>query len=164
MTDLTLWSVSQLQCPTEDVQQTTAARWFAAFSEAVDASLNEPERYWRHHARTLILNLGERLSAEEDRVLPQIAGSISERGSQSLADAWNVLKEDWYPNPRIRRVVQIVLKDSESAERQRFDLLREIIHVGLKQLCLKVALHSPLVLFAWSRSLARETAALADIP
>jgi hypothetical protein len=159
LTELTLWSVSQLSDP-DGVQQANAGRVFAAFDEAVRTSLIEPERYWCYHASTLILNLREHLATGEDRVF-SLPGSFSERDPGIFSNAWSELKEDWYPSPRIRRIVRIVLNASELTERQRFDLLREIIHVGLKQLCLKVALHCPLVLFAWNRSLARETTALA---
>jgi hypothetical protein len=158
LTELTLWSVSQLSGPEESLRA-TAIRWFAAFEEAVRGTLSEPGRYWRHHAATLILNLDELLQEGEERALAQLSGSLGEKDKEIFSRAWNELREDWYPVPRIRRIVQIILSASEPAERQRFDLLREIIHVGLKQLCLKVAVHPSLVLLAWSRCLAASAAA-----
>ncbi len=158
VTELTLWSITQLSGP-EEVLRTTAVRWFAAFDAAVRANGSAPERYWRHHSRTLILNLAELLADGEESALARLSGTIGEKDPEIFSRSSSEPRKDWYPVPRIRRIVEIILSASEPAEPQRFDLLREIIHVGLKQLCLRVAVHPSLVLLAWSRGLATEAAA-----
>jgi hypothetical protein len=158
LTELTLWSITQLS-GSEEALRATAIRWLAAFDEAVRSSGSAPERYWRHHASTLILNLAELLADGEESALARLSGTIGKDDAEIFSRPWSEREEGWYPVPRIRRIVQIILKASEPAERQRFDLLREILHVGLKQLCLRVAVHPSLVLLAWRRGLAIEATA-----
>lgn len=158
LTELTFWSITRLSEPVEALR-TTALRWFAAFEEAVRLNRGAPERYWRHHAETLILNLNEHLVDGDERALARLSEKIGDQDAETFSRFPSEPGESWYPAPRIRRVVQIVLSASELAEQQRFDLLREIIHVGLKQLCVPVAVHPSLVMLAWRHSLAAATAA-----
>jgi hypothetical protein len=159
LTDSTLWSIEQLGRQ----PRTAAAGWLAAVDRelrapaaapsAEPASSRSAAAYWRYHATTLILGLAERLESEEERVLASLPGAVGERNRDAFARLW-AAADGPAPNgsPEPRRLVAL-LRRANLAESRRFAIQREIDHFTLKQLGLPVALHVPLVLFAWQRNL-----------
>ena len=172
LTDSTLWAIEQLGRQ----PRTAAAGWVAAVDRELCAAAVAPSparsrspalspspeaassssaaAYWRYHATTLILGLAERLETEEEQVLGSLPGAVGERNRDAFARLWAAADG---PEPRgwpeLRRLVAL-LRRADLAEARRFAIQREIDHFTLKQLGLPVALHVPLVLFAWQRHLA----------
>lgn len=146
--DVTVRSIAELA--TERPAPIRAAvRWVAAMDNALERGGFDTTGYWRYHASTLLLPLQHRLASEEERVLtelPEWIGEANRKRFEPLFEETALANEAW---PRLSRLVELA--------GSRWALLREIQHSTLKQLGLGVALHIPLILFAWHRSLTRIT-------
>jgi hypothetical protein len=133
------WAVRQLG--RESLPAARAARWTAAVDRALRESGESPGLYWRHHLSTLLPLEG----GLGDGDLAILAGSLGEDRRRDLARLWENPEGE---EPPVSALVRLALAASAS---RRWPLLREIDHVTLKQLGLPVALHVPLLLYAWSR-------------
>jgi Lantibiotic biosynthesis dehydratase C-term len=153
--DLALWAVDQLAARPDQVPTLPAIRWAAALDRELAAAGRNPAEYWRYHATTLILPLAERLATAEDEVLRSLPASVGEKNRQTFARLWREAEEGATPWPPVRRLAEVAAPEpgGEGTPRQRWGLLREIVHITLKQLGVPVGLHIPLLLFAWSHSL-----------
>jgi hypothetical protein len=134
-----------------------AARWIAGVDASLRARVPDPAAYWRHHAGTLFLNLDEMLAAGEERVLPWLLARIGARNRQAFAGVWADAAAG--SPPEILRLVELATE--APGPRGDWALLREVDHFTLKQVGLPVALHIPLVLFAWERNRLEARPALA---
>ena len=155
LTKLTFWTVDQLSTASS-ARTAIAVRWFATLDRAMLATGVSLERYWRYHASTLLIHLERGLAANEEQVLSSLPSVLGVNNVATFTRIWNEVETGGSTYPWTDDVVRLVLNASRPAEEQRLVFLREIIHCSLKQLGLTVALHLPLVLFAWNRALQRQ--------
>jgi hypothetical protein len=156
--EVTRWAVRR-------IGESSAKPLAAAVSWAVevDRNLRSPAdgaESWRLHATTLLLPLRERLEADEAGTLSLLPSWIGERNGAAFSRLWSnpgVLEPE--TRAAVRRLVEIAYGLPGGPSGPRWRLLREMSHCTLKQLGLPVALHIPLVLFAWNHDL-REASAL----
>lgn len=153
--DLALWAIDQFAAQPDQTPTMAAIRWAAALDRELVAAGRKPADYWRYHATTLILPLAERLATAEDEVLRSLPASVGEKNRQMFARLWREVEAGATPWPLVHRLAEIAAPapDAEGTPRQRWGLLREIVHITLKQLGVPVGLHIPLLLFAWSHNL-----------
>ncbi len=151
--ELTSWSIEQLRHGRPTV---AAVRWLASLDRALQAAELSPESYWRHHATTLLLRLGERLAASEGEILASLPAIAGERNMTAFSKLWPAEASGTADWDGFRSLVELAVSPRTD---RRWILLREIVHCTLKQLGIPVALHVPLVLFAWHTSLSSATAA-----
>ncbi|MBV9773856.1 MAG: hypothetical protein JO040_07895, partial [Gemmatimonadetes bacterium] len=109
----------------------------------------DPAEFWRHHAKTLLVHLEERLEADEAQVLATLPTVVGERNREVFTRLWDETPA-W---PPARRLVEIVLAGDGRTPGQQRALLREINHFTLAQLGQPVMHHIPLILYAWQRNL-----------
>jgi hypothetical protein len=141
-----------------------AVRFVAAADLALQSAGLDAADYWRYHASTLLLPLKQRLVAEEERVLadlPTWIGEGNRKRFEPIFDEIATADEVW---PHLSRLVEIASSRDDSQPGGRWALLREIHHSTLKQLGLGVALHIPLILSAWNRSLMRGSLVASGLP
>ncbi|HKI01912.1 MAG TPA: lantibiotic dehydratase C-terminal domain-containing protein [Thermoanaerobaculia bacterium] len=140
---LSLWTISRL-----GPHARTATRlWTASVDREVRLADANTADYWRHHATTLLTPLSDGMSLEEQAAaLDHLAKGVGAL-DPSFAEAWEETSTTGPVWPGLPRLVGLSLGDSERPA--RWSLFREIDHVTLKQLGLPVALHVPLVLYAW---------------
>lgn len=132
-----------------------AVRWIAETDLSLESGGLDAAAYWRHHASTLLLPLQQQLATQEERVLRELTGWIGEANRRQFEPIFDEVEGDGEPWPHLPRLVELASARDESLPGGRWALLREIQHSTLKQLGLGVALHVPLILYAWSRSLRR---------
>jgi hypothetical protein len=150
--DLSLWSVEHLAAQPGSPPLGEALLWLAALARELREAPEEEEPYWRHHASTLVLGLGQRLREAEPEVLAALPASIGAKNAATFSRAWDLAVDQELPWPPLPVLLGKVRAGTVPAERRR-RLLREIVHSTLKQLGLPVAVQIPMVLFAWQRSL-----------
>lgn len=149
--DLARWGIQQIAAHPPGPPLAVAVRWAAGLDAALRAA-GLAEEYWRFHAMTLLLGLEERLAAEEDQVLGSLEGAVGEKNRATFSRLWaeHSPVPVW---PHLSRLVALAAPEADASPAgRRFQLLRETVHCGWKQLGVPVPLHIPLVLFAWSQS------------
>lgn len=161
--DLSARSIAELSADPPKPMR-AAVRWVAAADLALQEVGLAAAEYWCYHASTLLLPLKPRLATEEERVLADLPGWIGEKNRQrfeQIFDEVTAVDEVW---PHLPRLVEIASSRDDSQPPGRWALLREIQHSTLKQLGLGVALHIPLILFVWHRSLMRGSLVSSSLP
>jgi hypothetical protein len=148
---VTRWALRQIAAP-------SAKPLVAAISWAttLDHHLRSPAdgaEYWRLHATTLLMTLRERLTADESEVLNLLPSWIGERNRTTFSRLWTVSAMEPETEAAVRNLVEIAYGLRGGPDGPRWRLLREMTHCTLKQLGIPVALHIPLVLFAWNHNL-----------
>ena len=153
--DLTLWSIEQLS---RKRSTAAAVRCIAAFDESLRRASMNAEDCWRHHAASLIPALEERLAAGDAEILAALPAAVGQDNWRAFSRVWEEVERDpatWRP---LERLLQLAVGGEAWPVDRTWALLREVKHVTLKQLGLPVALHLPLILFAWHRSRTRHAA------
>lgn len=134
-----------------------AVGWVAAMDAALRRAGQPAAEYWRHHAATLHLGLRRRVESDEAGVLERLPGMVGKRNWSAFEGIWRSLRRSDSPYPLAEGLARVVVgseggtESPETGER-RWARLREIDHFTLKQLGIPVALHLPMILFAWHRS------------
>ena len=159
----TFWAIDRLADCAATAAVGPAVRWAAALDVALRALGADAAAYWRYHATTLLLPLAERLASEELEVLASLPGAVGEKNTQVFSRGGEEVEGGAEVRQPSRRVVELALADTGQPSGRRWRLQREITHVVWKQLGMPVALHVPLVLFAWHRNLAAAAAATSPV-
>jgi Lantibiotic biosynthesis dehydratase C-term len=152
--DLTGWAVAQLAKNPDAPATDAGAALLAALAEALARRHATPEDYWRYHASTLLRRLGglpDRHSRDE--ILGRLSRALGENNEARLAAAWAASGPPWPATPRL---AELIVEEGGSGSIQPWVVLREIVHVALRQLAIPVRLELPLVLYAWKRSLSAD--------
>lgn len=136
-----------------------ALRWTAAVDVELRRAHGEAGGYWRHHAGTLLPGMEARLAADGEAVLAALPGVVGARNAAVFGRAWDAAEGGEPVWEGIPELLRIVLADDGRTAARRLRLLREVNHAVLAQLGQPVAVHVPLVLFAWMRGLAPAGAA-----
>lgn len=150
LTDECLWAIDQLPAAS---RTTAAVRWIAGLDGALRRAGEDPARYWRYHATTILLGLQERLDRDEERVLATLAEMVGERNRRVLARAWSDVEHGVAAWPGADRLAGMVAAADGRTQEERWLLLRTFNHGILAQLGFPVILRLPLLVYAWLRGL-----------
>lgn len=155
LADLSLWSIGRLAAQPGKAAMAPALLWAASMDRELHRAGVRPADSWRHHARTLVPDLFDRLAPEEtDAALAELSADVGTK-NPAFGRAWQEVAATgsvWQGIPDLLRLLGVA-----PALPQDWRLLREINHTLLKQLGVPVALHLPLVLYAWRRSTSGES-------
>ena len=151
----TRWALA-LVPPEKDAHMGAAVAWSAEFDRILRRRLSPAEAadYWRIHASTLIMGLGERWQEEPEAVRASLPGRVAPKTAKAFADRFDAAdsgdeESPWSP---MGELIETVLGGAPNRQ-VAWRALREINHVTWKQLGLYVRFHLPIVLFAWNRNL-----------
>jgi hypothetical protein len=133
-----------------------ALAWMAAVDRALGAR-GLAEAAWRHHATTLVLPLAGRLQAEPEAVHAAVRAAVTPRNRALFDREW--AEPDRSLESLAERMVAAASAADARAPLARLQAIRTAVHGTLLLLGLPVAVHVPLVLYAWDRSLPRAEAA-----
>jgi hypothetical protein len=147
--ELTGWAVEQLARSSGATPTSAAAHWLAALSHSLLDRCAEPDAYWRHHAATL----GLRCAADPLEAVAALGRALGESTGSQLRRVWDGARTHPLPCPPLARLTDLALEQETP-----WALLREIVHITLKQLGVPVKSQIPLLLFAWQHSLSERLA------
>ena len=155
--DLSLWTIGRLASRPGSPAMAEAQLWTASMDRELRLAGVRTANYWRHHARTLLPDLFDGMGTEEaDATLAELAMDVGTR-NPAFARSWEEVASTGPVWPRLPDLLRLLLGDNPALP-TTWTLLREINHTLLKQLGIPVALHLPLVLYAWRRSAGLESA------
>jgi len=124
-----------------------ALEWVAQVDRALTALAADPGDYWHYHAGTLFFGI-ERLAAEPPEVfLASLARRVGAKNRETFSRVWRETALRPLP-PAVHRLVAIVRGPPGGTPRERWAVLRDVVHTTLKQFGIPVPLHLPVVLFA----------------
>jgi hypothetical protein len=147
--DLCLWAIGRLAARPGSPAMAAALLWAASMDRELHLAGVRPADSWRHHARTLVPDLFDRLGPEEtDAALAELSTDVGTK-NPAFGQAWQEVAGTGPVWPRLPDLVRLL--GVGPAFPPDWRLLREINHTLLKQLGIPVALHLPLVLYAWRR-------------
>lgn len=149
---LTGWTIDRLASEPGAIPTAAAVHWLAALSYILPRHCTVPEAYWHHHAASLIPNL-ER-PADDAETVRRLTSALGERNEAALAAAWESALTEPLPWPDLPRLLDLAAGVDGSKGPGPKELLREIVHVTLKQLGVPIKLQRPLLLYGWKRTLA----------
>lgn len=150
--DLTAWSIRQLSVLSVGPPLAAAVRWMAGLELTLRSTGVAPQ-YWRYHAGTLLIGLEEWIAQSEEGVsLAFLERLAKSKNRDTFSRLWSDVEANGTPWPPIGQMAELAIREDSSRPLHRFSLLREIVHVALKQLGVPVKLHIPLVLFSWLQS------------
>ena len=147
---LSFWTLARLE---QGEASAASVRWLAAVGGGLSRRGLPAAEYWRLHATTLIPSLAGRWETEPDALLASLAGAVSERNRLNFARIWDRAGAAAGEGFDIDPLIEAVTADDGRTLEQRFRVLREVNHTTLAQLEQPVALHIPMVLYAWQQSL-----------
>jgi hypothetical protein len=142
------WALEQLRAGSEGV---AAIRWVAAVQMALARAHPAPERYWSHHAGSLLLRLTP--APAEGGGAPDLLPLIGERNLASFARAWTYEERRGPVWPHAERLVEMALAAGRDDEAEGWRVLRSAAHRTLLQLAQPVKSHIPLIVYAWHLSM-----------
>jgi hypothetical protein len=148
--DLSLWAIGRLEARPGSPAMAAALLWAASVDRELHRAGVRPADSWHHHARTLVPDLFGRMGPDEtDAALAELSAEVGTK-NPAFARAWQEVAVTGPVWPRLPDLVRLV--GVGPTPPPSWSLLREINHTLLKQLGVPVALHLPLVLYAWRRS------------
>ena len=147
----TAWVVDRLAREPGRTLTGVAAGWLASLSVILPDHFAEPPLYWRHHAASVI----PRLEAPEDggETVRRLTQALGPSNEAALEEVWERARTEPPPWQQLPKLLDLVAGARETAGLGPRELLREIVHVTLKQLGIPIKLQRPMLLFGWRESL-----------
>jgi hypothetical protein len=149
--DSTAWVVDQLSTEAAAAPARAAAGWLAALFYALPRSFAEPHAYWRHHAASVIPRLES--PADDSETVRRLTQALGESNEAALTKVWERARTEPPPWQGLPELVELVAGARDPGGAGPLELLREIVHVTLKQLGVPIRIQRTMLLFAWRESL-----------
>lgn len=140
------WSLGQLARAPAGVPIGIAADWLAGLARRLPEHFADSRAYWHYHAASLDRRFAP---AEGEPAVPAWDREIGERNLALLERIW---QRDSPPSPFLPRLLEVVSGAREARGLAPRALLREVIHMTLRQLGVPARLERLLVLFCWRQS------------
>ncbi|MEM7482694.1 MAG: lantibiotic dehydratase C-terminal domain-containing protein [Acidobacteriota bacterium] len=130
-----------------------AVAWLSRLEAVLGRAWSHPSVYWRHHAASII----RRMQTEDD-MAARLAEVLGPANLDLLSRAWESESSSEGPTAAaLERLLAIIPpgehRPSETSPYTGAALLREVVHVTLKQLALPIHRQRPLILYGWKRAL-----------
>lgn len=150
--ELTGWSLAQLACqPAGSAPIALAVRWLANLFDVLPDWFEDPQAYWRFHTATLVRRIA--FAVDHDELILRVTRSVGESNDAVLTRLWKRARSAPPAWPALSQLVQVLAGADEARGPQRHRLLREIVHVTMRQLGVPARLEIVLLLFCWRESL-----------
>lgn len=147
----TAWVVDRLSSQPAAAPTGAAAGWLAALFHALPRSFAEPHEYWRHHAASVIPRL--EAFSDDAEAIRRLTQALGESNEAALGAVWERARTEPPPWQSLPELVELVASARDPGGAGPRELLREIVHVTLKQLGVPIKLQRPMLLFGWRESL-----------
>lgn len=147
VSDLSRWCLEQRLAAGEKPATAAALRLVASLDRELERSPIDPLAYWHRHVQSLMPNIDTLLEEKGSGVVEGLLTSVGEQNRGVFERVWSWAET---AQPAWEGLPTLLLCLGERPSTEAVRLLREIVHVSLKQLGLSVPKHFPVVLYAWA--------------
>ena len=147
-----LWAIRQLAARGGRASG-AGLRWAASIDLGLRQGGIDGEAYWRYHLSTLLPNQAEALASSPAATAELLAPLVREPNRAAFDRVFAAAAAPDGKDPQALRLVEALAGEfaGRRPAEEGWAMLRELVHLSLKQLGLHLGFQIPLVVYAWRR-------------